>query len=175
MSVELRFTDRQWGQLREHLLADQSVTRSGALSLAGNACRSDGIVLTTRRVIPMTVEDLDRLHLSISPVALARVTKEARRQQNSRALSLSSVAWFQWSFVMFLSGNCRLTYAGGLWPWGATPRPVGVLALGPARLYGAYLAGRSCQSHGCLRIVGDQLRACLNPAALPCIKPRWRA
>lgn len=80
MSAELRFTAEQFDQLRRLLLPDDAehaaVLVCGTGGVAGN-------LLMCHRVIPVTENDLEpssgRLHLDISPLALARAAKRAAR------------------------------------------------------------------------------------------------
>lgn len=81
MSAELRVTDRHWAELRKHLLEDGA--EHAAVLLCGTVTVANQIILMTRRVIPLHDADLldsSPLHLSISPVTLARVAKQARLQ-----------------------------------------------------------------------------------------------
>ena len=167
MSAELRFTDRQWGQLREHLLADQS--EHAAVLVCGTLAASDGIVLTTRLVISMTVDDLvdsSPLHLSISPVALARVTKEARRQAGTVVLCHSH-PWPGSSGPSSLDLETEADLCGRALAGRVTPRPVGALVLGPDAFSGRIWQDGHANEIGRLRIVGDQVTVLPEPTALP--------
>ena len=81
MSAELRLTAQHLDRLRRHLLADDA--EHAAILLCGIG-GPDGNLLLCRRVMPLTGDDLHpssgRLHLDISPLALARAAKRAARE-----------------------------------------------------------------------------------------------
>src|SRR6266545_227132 len=166
MSVELRLTDRQWAQLRGHLLADGS--EHAAALVCGTLTSPEATVLTTRRVIPLDADDLlhsSPLHLSISPVALARVAKEARAQAGTVVLCHSH-PWPGRVRPSPLDLKTETDLCGRALAGRLLPRPVGALVLGPdafsARIW---QDGRATEIDR-LRIVGDQIVVLPEPVAL---------
>ena len=166
MSVELRLTDRQWVRLRGHLLADGS--EHAAALVCGTLTSPEATVLTTRRVIPLDADDLlhsSPLHLSISPVALARVAKEARAQAGTVVLCHSH-PWPGRVRPSPLDLKTETDLCGRALAGRLLPRPVGALVLGPdafsARIW---QDGRATEIDR-LRIVGDQIVVLPEPVAL---------
>jgi len=166
MSAELRLTDHQWRQLRSHLLADDF--EHAAVLLCGTLTSPQGLVLTTRRIIPIDSEDLldsSALHLSISPVALARVTKTARTEAGTVVLCHSH-PWKGSVRPSALDLDTEAELCGRSLASRLDPRPVGALVLGhdgySARLWQHGKAAILDR----LRIVGDQIVVLPEPAAL---------
>lgn len=165
MSAELRLIDRHWTELREHLLTDGS--EHAAALVCGTLTSPDGTVLTTRRVVPLNAEDLihsSRLHLSISPVALARVAKEARTQAGTVVLCHSH----PWPGIVRPSpldletetDLCGRALAGRL-----TPRPVGALVLGPDSFSGRLWQQGRAETIDRIRVIGEQVILLPEPVA----------
>ena len=78
MRAELRLIDRHWAELREHLLADGD--EHAGLLLCGVVKTSRAVIMAARGWIPLTEQDMlssGSLHLSVSPIALAREAKRA--------------------------------------------------------------------------------------------------
>ncbi len=78
MFAELRMTTSQYDDLRSHLLADDA--EHAAILVCGSGGADRGL-LVCREVVLLEDEDLEpssgRLHLDISPIALARIAKRA--------------------------------------------------------------------------------------------------
>jgi molybdopterin/thiamine biosynthesis adenylyltransferase len=166
MSAELRLTNNQWGQLREHLLADRS--EHAAVLVCGTVSLRNGTALTTRRVIPVDEADLlhsSPLHLSISPVTLARVAKEARAQAGTVVLCHSH-PWpgrvVPSSMDLDTEANlCGRALAGRL-----APRPVGAIVLGPDSFSARIWQDGDAIEIDRLKIVGDQIVTVPEPDGL---------
>lgn len=166
MSAELRLTDQQWGQLRAYLLADES--EHAAALVCGTLALLGSTVLTTRRVIPMNADDLlhsSPLHLSVSPVALARVAKEARAQGGTVVLCHSH-PWPGFVVPSPLDLDTEADLCGRALAGRVTPRPVGALVLGPDAFSGRIWQGGQATEIDRLRIVGDQIVVLPEPVAL---------
>jgi molybdopterin/thiamine biosynthesis adenylyltransferase len=152
--------------LRAQLLADES--EHAAVLVCGSLSSAQGVVLTTRRVIPIDADDLldsSALHLSISPVTLARVAKAARTEAGTVVLCHSH-PWNGPVRPSALDLDTEAELCGRALASQLAPRPVGALVLGPdgysARLWRhgkATVVDR-------LRIVGDQIVLLPEPAAL---------
>lgn len=167
MSAELRLTERQWVQLRGHLLANGS--EHAALLICGTLTHPGGMVLTTRRVVALDEGDLldsGPLHLSISPVSLARAAKEARAQAGTVVLCHSH-PWHGRVGPSPLdleteSDLCGRSLAGRL-----APRPVGALVLGPDAFSARLWRDGQATEIDRVRVVGDQIALLPEPGALP--------
>lgn len=82
MLAELRLTDAQFQTLRAHLLPDAH--EHAAILICGTA--ASGRILLCRRVVPLSGADLDssgQLHLHVSPIALARLAKQAAHERGT--------------------------------------------------------------------------------------------
>jgi len=157
MSAELRITDRQWAQLRKHLLADRS--EHAAVLVCGTLNLQDGTALTTRRVIPLKADDLlhsSALHLSISPVTLARVAKEARAQAGTVVLCHSH-PWPGQVVPSPMDLDTEADLCGRALAGRLTPRPVGALVLGPDSFSARIWQDGDATEIDRLKIVGDQI------------------
>lgn len=79
MPPEIRMTEAQWNDLRCHVLQDSD--EHAAILICG-AVDADGPVLTCRTVVALHDGDVrigeSGLHLEVSPVAIARLAKQAR-------------------------------------------------------------------------------------------------
>jgi len=166
MSAELRLTDVQWTELRTHLLADGA--ERAALLVCGTIGGPTGQALTTRRVIPLDASDLldsSELHLSISPVSLARAAKVARTESGTLVLCHSH----PWPGEIRPSPLdleteaelCGRSLAGRL-----APRPVGALVLGPGGFSARIWQGGDAHALDQLRIVGSQIVLLPGPAEM---------
>lgn len=79
MRAELRLTDDQFRLLDAHLLPDND--EHAAALICGTT--PSGTILVCRRVVPLGGEDIEssgQLHLRVSPIALARLAKQARHE-----------------------------------------------------------------------------------------------
>ena len=157
MRNEIRLTSAQWQELRGHLLADGF--EHAAVLICGTAATPGARLMLARHVVLLGEADLiehSELHLSVSPVTIARLAKQAARADGSviichshpfpgpvapSALDLDTEAQL-----------CGRALAARL-----SPRPVGSLILGPdgvsARLY---LDEREGYDAG-VRVVGESV------------------
>jgi molybdopterin-synthase adenylyltransferase len=129
MPAELRFTTSQFDQLRDWLLPDEDEHAAALICGTG----PDGL-LACRSVVPFGSEDFEptsgRLHLHISPIALARVAKQAARAGCTLVLCHSH------PFPGAVSPSVvdletELDLCGRVLPGRLAGRPVGALILGP--------------------------------------------
>lgn len=129
MPAELRFTDAQFQALRAHLLPDED--EHAAILVCGTA--ATGSTLLCRRVVPLSGEDLassGKLHLHVSPIALARLAKQAARERCTLVVCHSH----PFPGVVGPSSIDLETEAelcGRVLPGRLGGRPVGALILGP--------------------------------------------
>ena len=164
MRNEIRLTSAQWRELREHLLADG--LEHAAVLICGTAATPGARLMLARCVVLLGEADLiehGELHLSVSPVTIARLAKQAARAEGSviichshpfpgpvapSALDLDTEAQL-----------CGRALAARL-----SPRPVGSLILGPdgvsARLYVDEREGHDAA----VRIVGESVTVLRKPA-----------
>jgi len=167
MSAELRLTERQWAQLRGHLLADGF--EHAAVLVCGTLTYPGGTVLTTRRMIAMDEGDLlhsGPLHLSISPVSLARAAKEARAQAGTVVICHSH-PWPGPVSPSPLDLNTESDLCGRALAGRLTPRPVGALVLGPDAFSARLWQDGQATEIDRVRVVGDQITVLPEPVALP--------
>ena len=166
MSAELRLTDEQWRQLRAHLLSDDS--EHAALLLCGTVNGPHGVVLTTRRVIPVVADDLlesSPLHLSISPVMLARAAKVARREAGTLVLCHSH-PWTGPVHPSALDLDTEAELCGRALAGRLSAQPVGAMVLGPDAFSARLWRHGEASPVNRLRVVGDQIVVLPEPAAL---------
>jgi molybdopterin/thiamine biosynthesis adenylyltransferase len=165
MSAELRVTDRQWAELREHLLADSA--EHAAVLVCGSVTTADRTILVTRRVIPLHDADLldsSPLHLSISPVSLARVAKQARSQAGTIVLCHSH-PWTGPVRPSPLDLDTEADLCGRVLARRLSPRSAAALVLGVDAFSGRIWQGGSATDIDRIRIVGDQVVVLPEPAA----------
>jgi molybdopterin-synthase adenylyltransferase len=154
---EIRMTAGQWQELREHLLADgiehASVLICGSLATAGAR------LMFVREVVPLTDADLiDRgeLHLSVSPVTIARLAKRAG-QAGGTVIICHSHPFPGTVRPSVLDLDTEAQLCGRALAGRLSPRPVGSLIVGPdgasARVYPA--EGGSTEAT--IRIAGETL------------------
>lgn len=132
MPADLRITDKHYAQLHEHLLAVDG-DEHAALLRCGTTTYGTTSALLVQEVIPLQSQDMlsaGALHLSISPIALARVAKQAKLTSSTLALCHShpfpgpvSASQLDLDTEAELCGRAL---AGRL-----APAPVGALVLGP--------------------------------------------
>jgi molybdopterin/thiamine biosynthesis adenylyltransferase len=130
MRAELRLTAEQFNRLHQHLLPDNA--EHAAVLLCGIAAA--GRLLLCHRVIPLTDADLEstsgRLHLDVSPLALARIAKQAA------SINCTLVVCHSHPFRGPVAAS-RVDLAtenelcGRVLPGRLAGRPVGALILGP--------------------------------------------
>lgn len=164
---EIRVTLPQWLDLRVRLLADGF--EHAAVLICGTVSSPAVRLMLVREVVPLSDEDLiehGELHLSVSPVTIARLAKRAARADGSMIICHSH------PFPGIVSPSlldldteaqlCGRALAGRLYP-----RPVGSLVVGPngasARMY---LAGEDPQD-AAVRIIGDSVTILSGPDADP--------
>jgi molybdopterin/thiamine biosynthesis adenylyltransferase len=165
MPAELRLTDRHWAELREHLLADGD--EHAAVLLCGTVTVADRTILMTRQVIPLHDADLldsSALHLSISPIALARVAKQARSQAGTIVLCHSH-PWAGPVHPSPLDLDTEADLCGRVLAGRLSPRSAAALVLGIDRFSGRIWQDGNATDIDCLRIVGDQVVVLPEPAA----------
>lgn len=160
MRAEIRLTDAQHSALRAHLLSDD--TEHAAVLVCGTAGNN---TLVCRRVVPLTGEDLEssgRLHLHISPLALARLAKLAAREEATVVVCHSHP--FPGPVrpsAIDLTTEAEL--CGRVLPGRLSCRPVGALILGPDGFNGRLWRAGVAQDLG-LTVAGRRAGAPSTPA-----------
>lgn len=145
MRAELRFTTQQFDDLRRHLLPDEA--EHAAVLICGIGGPANELLLC-RRVIPLTGQDLEpssgRLHLHISPLALARVAKQAGREACTVVVCHSHP--FPGSVLASsIDLDSERELCGRVFPGRLQGRAVGALILGPDGVDGRLWAGGHSQ------------------------------
>lgn len=156
MSAELRMTERQWTELRAHLLGDGD--EHAALLLCGTIALSGRTVLVTRRVLKLGEHDLldaSALHLSIAPVALARAAKRAAADDATLVLCHSH-PWPGDVTPSRLDLDTEAELCGRVLTARLSGRPVGAVVLGVDDVSARIWHPGQSQPMKVLRIVGDQ-------------------
>jgi molybdopterin/thiamine biosynthesis adenylyltransferase len=131
MPAEIRFTTHHYDELVRHLLADDD--EHAAVVMCGTVTSGDHRVLTCREVVAFGTDDMEpgsgRLHLEISPLALARLAKQATRDRATMVVAHSH----PFSGLVRASQIDLITEADlcGRALYGRLQRPVGALILGP--------------------------------------------
>ena len=157
MRNEIRMTAGQWQELRQHLLADG--LEHAAVLICGSLATAGTRLMFVREVVPLAGADLidqGELHLSVSPVTIARLAKQAGQSSGSVIICHSHpFPGAVHPSVLDLDTEvqlCGRALAGRL-----GPRPVGSLIVGPdgasARMYPAEDGNREAA----IRIAGDTL------------------
>lgn len=167
MRNEIRLTSAQWRELREHLLSDG--LEHAAVLICGTAATTGARLMFARRVVLLGEADLiehGELHLSVSPVTIARLAKQAARAEGSVIICHSHP--FPGPVVpSALDLDTEAQLCGRALAARLSPRPVGSLILGPdgasARLYLDQREGHDAA----IRIVGESVmvlsRASVGP------------
>jgi molybdopterin/thiamine biosynthesis adenylyltransferase len=158
--TELRLIERHWAKLTAHLLAADGDEHAAVL-LCGTVSTEEATLLLVQDVVTLDGADLlssGALHLSVSPVALARITKRARVGGGTIVLCHSHPfpGCVQPSALDLDTERelCGRALAGRL-----APHDVGALILGPDGFDGRlWRAGASVPLER-VRILGDTLRA----------------
>jgi molybdopterin/thiamine biosynthesis adenylyltransferase len=157
MPAELRITNTHWDALRQHLLFDGA--EHAAVLVCGTLGHPARTTLTTRRVVLLGEQDMlrsDQRHLSVSPIALARATKAARRDHSTVVLCHSH----PWPGPVHPSPLDLATEAdlcGRSLSARLNPRPVGGLVLGPDGFSGRLWTASGATSLDRVRVLGDQV------------------
>lgn len=129
MPAELRLTDAQFQTLRTHLLANE-YEQAAILVCGSTASRR---TLLCRRVVPLSGADLEscgQLHLQVSPIAIARLAKQAAREQGTLVVCHSH----PFAGVVGPSSidlDTEADLCGRVLPSRLGGRPVGAIILGP--------------------------------------------
>lgn len=163
MRNEIRITSAQWQELRQHLLADH--LEHAAVLICGTIATSSSRLMLVRQVVPLAEADLidhGELHLSVSPVTIARLAKRAAQAAGSIIICHShpfpgpvapSVLDLQTEAQL-----CGRALAGRL-----HPRPVGSLIVGPDGASARFYVGEHDKSTATVQIIGETITV-LRPA-----------
>lgn len=165
MSARLRMTDVQWGALTAHLLGDGD--EHAALLVCGVVDSGAGTALTVRRVECLVQEDLlesSALHLSVSPIALARVTKAARLEGTTVVLCHSH-PWPGTVAPSPLDLDTEETLCGRSLAARLAPRPVGALILGTESFSGRLWKDGRSRNLDSIVVIGDHIVELPEPDA----------
>jgi molybdopterin-synthase adenylyltransferase len=154
---EIRLTSAQWQELREHLLGDD--LEHAAVLICGTAATPATRLMLARRVVLLGEADLiehGELHLSISPVTIARLAKQAARAEGSVIICHSHP--FPGPVAPSpLDLDTEAQLCGRALAARLNPRPVGSLILGPdgasARIYVDEREGHDAD----VRIIGESI------------------
>ena len=156
-------TSPQWQELRQHLLADHS-EHAGVL-ICGTTATPSARLMLVRQVVPLAEADLiehGELHLSVSPVAIARLAKRAAQAAGSIVICHSHpfagpVAPSPLD-LQTEAQLCGRALAGRL-----DPRPVGSLIVGLDGASGRLYGGEHDKRDATVRIIGETVTV-LAPA-----------
>lgn len=131
MRAELRFTTQQFDELQRHLLADEA--EHAAILICGTGGPHHELLLC-RRVLPLTGSDLQpssgRLHLDVSPLAIARAAKQAS-QDGCTVVVCHSHPFNGPVSASPLDLETERELCGRVLPGRLAGRPCGALILGP--------------------------------------------
>lgn len=164
MPTEIRLTDKQWTDLRGLLLTDDS---EHAAVLVCHTLRGAPGVLVTRRVVELTEHDMldaGPLHLSISPVAMARITKQAR-SEGATVVLCHSHPWAGPVHASTIDLETEEELCGRVLA-GRLHAPVGALILGTESFDGRLWLGRGSTSLDRIRVVGATIELHPEPRAV---------
>jgi molybdopterin-synthase adenylyltransferase len=163
MRAELRLTEDHWTKLRDHLLADDR--EHAALLICGTITATDFTVLTARTVVPLDEDDLlaaGQLRLSVSPVALARVAKQAR-SQGATVVLCHSHPWGGPVRPSALDMSTEAELCGRVLAGRLSPRPAAALVLGHDSFSGRIWRDGEATDIARLRVVGSEIELLPQP------------
>lgn len=157
MPAELRLTAEQFDDLRGHLLQDDH--EHAAILVCGTS-RSRKDLLLCQEVVPLGEDDLEqpagRLHLHVSPLALARAAKRAHARGSTLVVCHSHPFPGPVAASM-IDLTTEQELCGRVLPGRLVDRPVGALILGPDGYDGRLWAHARHQALS-LRVAGTPLR-----------------
>jgi molybdopterin/thiamine biosynthesis adenylyltransferase len=160
---EIRMTSSQWQALGQHLLADH--LEHAAVLICGTIAAPSSRLMLVRQVVPLAGADLiehGELHLSVSPVTIARLAKQAAQTAGSIIICHShpfpgSVAPSPVD-LQTEAQLCGRALAGRL-----HPRPVGSLIVGPDGASARFYSSEHDKHPATVRIIGETITV-LGPA-----------
>lgn len=165
MSAELRITAEKWRSLTDHLLSPDGDEHAAVL-VCGHLRCGDRTALLVQDVVQFHGDDLldaGQLHLSISPVALARCSKLARNRSSTLVLCHSHP--FPGTVrASALDLDTEEELCGRALARRLAPRPVGALVVGPDGFDGRVWAEGRPHRLDRVIVVDDQLRSLVPPA-----------
>lgn len=148
-------TRTQWQVLRDHVLQDQD--EHAAVLMCG-LVPGEQPILTCRRIVTLGADELlsaGGLHLEMSPIALARIAKDASRQQLTLVVCHSHpFGGPVWPSDIDLVTEAEL--CGRVLHHRLAERPVGSLIVGPDGVSARLWRGDVCKTAQ-VRLVGDAI------------------
>ncbi|HMM95058.1 ThiF family adenylyltransferase [Phycicoccus sp.] len=158
MPTELRITAKHWAQLRDQLLPNDGLEHAAFL-ICGFLETADDTYLVTQEVVPLSRNDIVTYggqHISVSPLATARLAKLARARRATLVLCHSHPHGRGTVRASTLDRRTEADLCGRV----LTRRvegPVGALVLGHASLDGAVWTGDGMRALDRVRVIGDTI------------------
>lgn len=167
MPTELRITERHWDALLAHLFAPDGFKHAAVL-ICGTLRTSRTSTMLVQDIVTLGGPDLlsaGELHLSLSPVALARVAKRARLT-GSTVVICHSHPFGGPVRASRLDLDTERDLCGRALSGRLAPNDVGALILGPDGFDGRLWRSGAAVPLDRVRIIGDSLRTLPAPGEL---------
>lgn len=168
MRTELRMIEEHWQQLASHLLAADGFEHA-ALLICGTDRTPLASTLLVNEVVPLTGDDLldaGELHLSLSPIALARIAKRARSSDGT-VVVCHSHPFPGRVHASHLDLQTEQELCGRVLVGRLAPHAVGALVLGPDGFDGRLWTNGGPTALDRIRIVGSGLTTMPPPSGEP--------